>query len=72
MCSSASCLSLVFWVFAHLAGWQEIKVDGENVVPGVWEVLDKIRAFSDGVRAGKWVSLDDHSCITLTETQQPT
>ena len=35
---------------------QEIIVDGQNVVPGVWEVLDKIRSFSDTVRSGKWVS----------------
>ena len=35
---------------------QEIVVDGQNVVPGVWEVLDKIRSFSDTVRSGKWVS----------------
>jgi len=28
--------------------------DGRNVVPGVHEVLDKMAAFSDRVRSGKW------------------
>ena len=28
---------------------------GENVVPGVWEVLDKIKDFSDRVRSGEWL-----------------
>eukprot|EP00887_Chlorella_sp_A99_P005656 scaffold1.g5656.t1 len=27
---------------------------GKNVVPEVWEVLDKIKAFSDRVRSGEW------------------
>jgi glucose-6-phosphate isomerase len=31
-----------------------IEVDGENVVPGVHAVLDKMAAFSDRVRAGEW------------------
>ncbi|MFE7586241.1 glucose-6-phosphate isomerase [Streptomyces gardneri] len=31
-----------------------IEVDGENVVPGVHAVLDKMAAFSDKVRAGEW------------------
>ncbi|MFG3286834.1 glucose-6-phosphate isomerase [Streptomyces sp. NPDC048111] len=31
-----------------------IEVDGENVVPGVHEVLDKMAAFSDKVRSGEW------------------
>ncbi|WP_426363305.1 glucose-6-phosphate isomerase [Streptomyces sp. E-08] len=31
-----------------------IEVDGENVVPGVHAVLDKMGAFSDRVRAGEW------------------
>ncbi len=29
---------------------QKIFVDGKNVVPDVWEVLDKIKDFSDKVR----------------------
>lgn len=33
---------------------QVIKVDGKNVVPDVWEVLDKIKTFSDKVRNGEW------------------
>ncbi|KAI3433502.1 hypothetical protein D9Q98_003314 [Chlorella vulgaris] len=28
---------------------------GKNVVPEVWEVLDKIKAFSERVRSGEWV-----------------
>ncbi|MGQ4489816.1 glucose-6-phosphate isomerase [Streptomyces sp. 372A] len=31
-----------------------IEVDGENVVPDVHAVLDKMAAFSDRVRAGEW------------------
>ena len=29
--------------------------DGKNVVPDVWDVLDKIKSFSDNVRNGSWV-----------------
>ncbi|KAK7283351.1 hypothetical protein RIF29_12804 [Crotalaria pallida] len=32
-----------------------IQSDGENVVPEVWKVLDKIQDFSDRVRNGSWV-----------------
>eukprot|EP00270_Netrium_digitus_P014543 TRINITY_DN4959_c0_g4_i2.p1 TRINITY_DN4959_c0_g4~~TRINITY_DN4959_c0_g4_i2.p1 ORF type:complete len:599 (-),score=178.20 TRINITY_DN4959_c0_g4_i2:148-1887(-) len=32
-----------------------ITVDGVNVVPDVWEVLDKIESFSKRVRSGGWV-----------------
>ncbi len=31
-----------------------IQVDGEDVVPGVHAVLDKMSAFSDKVRSGAW------------------
>ncbi|MFF3728767.1 glucose-6-phosphate isomerase [Streptomyces sp. NPDC002476] len=31
-----------------------IEADGENVVPGVHAVLDKMAAFSDRVRSGEW------------------
>ncbi|MEU9358827.1 glucose-6-phosphate isomerase [Streptomyces sp. NPDC048301] len=31
-----------------------IEVDGENVVPGVHAVLDKMASFADQVRAGEW------------------
>lgn len=31
-----------------------IEVDGENVVPGVHEVLDKMAGFSEKVRSGQW------------------
>ena len=33
---------------------ESIQVDGENVVPGVHAVLDKMSAFSDKVRSGAW------------------
>jgi glucose-6-phosphate isomerase len=33
---------------------ESIKVDGEDVVPGVHVVLDKMSAFSDKVRSGAW------------------
>jgi glucose-6-phosphate isomerase len=32
-----------------------IIVDGQNVVPAVHEVLDKMAAFSDRIRSGEWV-----------------
>jgi glucose-6-phosphate isomerase len=32
----------------------EIFVDGEDVVPGVHEVLDRMEAFADRVRSGEW------------------
>ena len=32
----------------------QIKVDGQDVVPDVHEVLDKMAAFSDRVRSGEW------------------
>ncbi|TKY50326.1 Glucose-6-phosphate isomerase, cytosolic 2 [Spatholobus suberectus] len=32
-----------------------IQSDGKNVVPDVWNVLDKIREFSERVRCGSWV-----------------
>ena len=33
---------------------KSIMVDGKNVVPGVHEVLDRIKAFSRRVRSGEW------------------
>ena len=30
-------------------------MDGKDVVPDVWEVLDKIKTFTDKVRLGEWV-----------------
>jgi glucose-6-phosphate isomerase len=35
---------------------EQIYCDGKNVVPDVWEVLDKIKDFTDHVRNGTWVS----------------
>ncbi|KAK9066679.1 hypothetical protein SSX86_014002 [Deinandra increscens subsp. villosa] len=32
-----------------------INSDGKNVVPEVWQVLDKIKEFSDKVRNGSWI-----------------
>ncbi|QBI19777.1 glucose-6-phosphate isomerase [Egibacter rhizosphaerae] len=31
-----------------------VTLDGENVVPAVHEVLDRMRAFAEAVRSGKW------------------
>src|ERR1700761_2071799 len=33
---------------------EKILVDGEDVVPGVHQVLDKMSAFADRVRSGEW------------------
>ncbi|WP_405654350.1 glucose-6-phosphate isomerase [Streptomyces sp. RK9] len=32
----------------------DVEVDGENVVPGVHAVLDKMSAFADRIRSGEW------------------
>ncbi|GAB4819521.1 hypothetical protein N2152v2_006567 [Parachlorella kessleri] len=32
-------------------------VDGKDVVPDVWDVLDKIKDFSDKVRSGEWLGV---------------
>lgn len=34
---------------------QEIYTDGSDVVPEVWQVLDKIKGFTDKVRNGTWL-----------------
>lgn len=34
-----------------------IQCEGKNVVPDVWQVLDKIRDFSERVRSGSWVGV---------------
>ncbi|PSC67631.1 cytosolic phosphoglucose isomerase [Micractinium conductrix] len=34
---------------------EAVYVDGANVVPDVWEVLDKIKDFSERVRSGEWL-----------------
>ena len=36
---------------------QKIMESGKDVVPDVWEVLDKIKAFSDKVRSGEWTGV---------------
>ena len=32
-----------------------INVDGKNIVPDVWDVLDKIKDFTEKVRNGEWL-----------------
>jgi len=36
---------------------QKIMESGKDVVPDVWDVLDKIKAFSDKVRSGEWTGV---------------
>jgi glucose-6-phosphate isomerase len=38
----------------HMNARQSIMVDGRDVVPDVWDVLDRIKDFSDKVRNGEW------------------
>ncbi|WP_058188944.1 glucose-6-phosphate isomerase [Terracidiphilus gabretensis] len=38
---------------------EKIVVDGEDVVPGVHEVLDRMSAFADRVRSGEWLGYTD-------------
>lgn len=40
-----------------------IQSDGKNVVPEVWNVLDKIKDFSERVRNGSWVIC--YSCVAV-------
>lgn len=42
--------------------------DGKNVVPDVWEVLDKIKDFSEKLRSGEWVSEQMFNVQTLGQT----
>lgn len=47
-----------------------IAVDGQNVVPEVWKVLDAMKGFSDKVRSGEWKgftgkALSDVVCIGI-------
>lgn len=47
-----------------------IAVDGQNVVPEVWKVLDAMKGFSDKVRSGEWKgftgkALTDVVCIGI-------
>ncbi len=36
---------------------QKVFTEGKDVVPEVWEVLDKIKDFSDKVRNGEWLGV---------------
>jgi glucose-6-phosphate isomerase len=38
---------------------ESILVDGKDVVPEVHEVLDKMAAFADNIRSGKWLGFTD-------------
>src|SRR5580658_7089045 len=38
---------------------ESILVDGKDVVPEVHEVLDKMAAFADSIRSGKWLGFTD-------------
>ncbi|PNG83167.1 Glucose-6-phosphate isomerase, cytosolic, partial [Tetrabaena socialis] len=42
--------------FARAHSWKII-VEGRDVVPDVWEVLDKIQTFTDKVRNGEWLGV---------------
>ncbi len=50
----AGCMLFYARMRAHNARTQSIMVDGRDVVPDVWEVLDRIRDFSNKVRSGEW------------------
>ena len=39
------------------ANVQKIVVEGQNVVEDVWEVLDKIKDFTEAIRDEKWVGV---------------
>jgi len=48
-----------------------IKADGMNVVPEVWNVLDKIKEFSDKIRSGSWVNSRCHYKTYLLTFSSP-
>ncbi|BFG18610.1 hypothetical protein CerSpe_048840 [Prunus speciosa] len=45
----------VLHVALHATRDAVIQSDGKNVVPDVWEALDKIQKFSESIRSGFWV-----------------
>ena len=73
--------SLCFWILYHQINSTEnrsvlhvalraprgsvINSDGKNVVPDVWQVLDKIKDFSDRVRSDAWVILITKYVVTF-------
>jgi glucose-6-phosphate isomerase len=42
-----------------------VEVDGENVMPGIAEVLEKMRRFSDSVRSGQWLGFTGKRIATV-------
>ena len=58
---SALCMPVLLTDCWHL---QPINAEGKNVVPEVWEVLDKIKDFSDKVRAAGQAVSSLHTCIS--------
>lgn len=50
-------LNQVSCVLVTRTAHQKIMVEGRDVVPDVWEVLDKIKTFSDKVRNGEWLGV---------------
>ena len=40
-------------------------VDGQDAVKDVWEVLDKIKTFTDKVRDGKWVGVTGKPLVNV-------
>lgn len=45
------------WRTRSRCATQKIVVDGRDVVPDVWDVLDRIKDFSDKVRNGEWLGV---------------
>ena len=43
-----------------------INVDGKNVVPDVWETLDKINDFTEKVRNGEWLGATGRGRVVYT------
>lgn len=40
-------------------------VDGRNVVPDVYDVLDRIKVFSDKVRNGEWLGVTGKPLVNV-------
>ena len=44
---------------------QKIMVEGQDVVKDVWEVLDKIKNFTDKVRDGEWLGVTGKPLVNV-------
>ena len=56
----------VMHIALRAAREQSYTVDGADVVPGVYAVLDAVRAFTDKLRSGEWKVRRVDLCVSLS------